>query len=77
MPLWIKDKLFQKHSLIKKLSFILDKQNGTNGYFFLNIIYRMLQVLSTHHRLRALQFLLWMVLVNGQQLQTLLTREMI
>ena len=40
---------------------------GRNVYYFLNIICHMQLVPITHHPLRALQYLLLMGLVNGQQ----------
>ena len=38
MPLWIKDKLFQKTLLIKELNKLSTKLIGKTKYYFLNII---------------------------------------
>ena len=47
MPIWIKDKLFQKSFLIKKLNETLgNKVNWEKDYYFQNIIYHMQQAHS-------------------------------
>ena len=49
MPAWIKDKLFQKSSLLKQLNQISSSSqiNWKQKLLFSNIIYRMLQALFT------------------------------
>ena len=57
MPLWIKDKLFQKSQLIKDLINILgEKQTGMTVYYFLSIIYRMQPVPFIHRPLKKQLF---------------------
>ena len=69
MPVWIKDKLFQKSALIKELKSTLDESvNWRERYYFLNITYRMQLVLITLHLLIVLQCLHLTVLVSGQRL---------
>ena len=76
MPVWIKDKLFQKSALIKELkSRLMKVLTGANDSCFLSIIYRMQQVPITLHHLIVLQCLHLMVLVSGQRLHSLLVKE--
>ena len=68
MPVWIKDKLFQKSALIKELRSTIDEDvNWRDVIIFSNIIYRMQLVLIIPRLLKALQCLHLMVLVSGQR----------
>ena len=76
MPVWIKDKLFQKSALIKELKSTLDENvDWRERFCFLSITYHMQQVPIIRHLLRVLQCLRWMVLVSGQRLHWLLVKE--
>ena len=57
MPLWIKDKLFQKSALIKELKSTLDKDvNWRERLLFSNTIYPMQLVLIILHLLKVRLF---------------------
>ena len=54
MPIWIKDKLFQKATIVNELKAILgDNIDWKIGYYFQNITCLMLQVHFTHLLLKA------------------------
>ncbi len=61
LPVWLKEKLFQKNELLKEIANLSEKEiKWEERLLFQNIILAMQPALSFRHHLMKLQFLQWM-----------------